>query len=85
MKNKADKGVAVAIKVGTGKILAAFAFDDDLAAVRLVQPTRDVEERGFTGTAFTQKKHHSCFRENDRNVIQCLDAYAAFFPGINFC
>ena len=70
LKNETHAGVSVTVKVRCRKIVAAFAFHDDFAAVRFVQSARDVQKRRFSRTAFAEQKNHSFFGKNDRNVVE---------------
>ena len=63
LEYKSDECVAVAVEVGLGKILAASAFDDDLAFVGCIQPAAEVEKGGLAAARFSERKDHAFFFE----------------------
>ena len=78
LEDKADKGIAVGVKVTARKVARAFALDDKLAAVVAVKTAHNIEKRGFTATRFTQNKDHSRFGEGDVHAIKCANLLARF-------
>ena len=70
LKDEADAGVAVAVKVLCRKVLAAAPSDDDLAFVRAVEAAADVEQRRFSAAALAQQEDEPPLGKGQAHSVQ---------------
>ena len=61
---------AVIVKIVFGKLGDSLVLQKDLAALKLVKSTKQIEPRRFAAAALTKHKHHAAIGQGERNMIK---------------
>ena len=70
MEHKADAVVAVGIPIAIAKVLGRDAVDEQVAGIEMIEPTDNVEHRGFARTRGTQNGHELVIAKSQAHVIE---------------
>lgn len=72
-ENETHEGIAVAVEIPLGEILAVSALDDHFAAGGTIQTAADIQQGGLAAAGLAQQESHTGFREIEGYIVQSLD------------
>ena len=70
LEHKADAVIAVSIPIAIVKVLGRNVIDQQVAGIEMIEPTDNVEHRGFTRTRGTQNGHELVIAKRQAYVVE---------------